>query len=287
MVEIRQLISLLAPTLQQDSVFIGQSQDLGFPKVFGGQVIAQALSAAMQTVQTRTPNSLHAYFIAPGKVDQEIHYEVEVIRDGRSFSVRRVLAKQADKTILALTASFQIDEPGLEYQSAAPAVPGPEHFKSVEYYYQKHINEIPESIRSQLTAPRPIEIRSVEQFNPFRPSHNVAKRHLWIKAKQPVEDDLLVHQMLLAYTSDFGFLETSLFPHGKSVLSSPMNIASLDHAIWFHRPFRIDDWLLYVSECPSTSNARGYVRGEIYNQKGVLVASIAQEGLIRVPLNEE
>lgn len=261
--------------------FRGHSQDLGYPKVFGGQVIGQALSAASQTIQNRHTHSLHAYFLRPGDARLPIEYDVEQVRDGNSFSVRRVLASQQGKTILAMTTSFQIDEPGLDHQDAMPNVPGPECFESELNLYLKHKEEIPEKVRDLFTAERPIEYRVVENQNPFRPRHGIAKRHMWIRSVAPLPDDPIVHKYLLAYTSDYGFLETTLMPHGISIGDRHLNIASLDHAIWFHRPFRLDDWLLYAADSPSASGARGFVRGQIFNRQGELVASTAQEGLIR------
>lgn len=279
---IHNLIDLLTLNRVSDTKFVGKSQDLGFPKVFGGQVIGQALSAVAQTVpDQRAPHSLHSYFIRPGDANQTIEYEVETIRDGGSFSVRRVIASQQGKTILIMTASFQKVEQGVEHQIAMPNVPGPENFTSELSLFQKHADEIPEKVRRLLTADRPIEYRIVENQNPFRPRPGLGQRHMWIRAVAPLPDCDLVHQSILAYTSDYGFLETALQPHGISIGNPKLNIASLDHAIWFHRPFRLDDWLLYVADSPSASGARGLVRGSIFDRQGQLVASTAQEGLMR------
>ena len=263
--------------------FTGQSEDLGFPKVFGGQVISQALSAACQTVNNRAPHSLHAYFVRPGDVNLSIEYHVEIIRDGRSFSVRQINASQNGKTILTMTASFQIEEPDRpHHQVSMPNVPPPELLSPISELYERHKDEIPEKVRERILSPKPIEFRIVEGQNPFRPKHTIAKRHMWIRSVSKLPDDPLIHQCMLAYTSDYGFLETTLMPHGLSILQPDLMIASLDHAIWFHRPFRLDEWLLYVADSPSAQNARGFVRGEIFNQKGELVASIAQEGMFRL-----
>lgn len=279
---IHNLIDLLTLNRVSDTKFVGKSQDLGFPKVFGGQVIGQALSAVAQTVpEGRAPHSLHSYFIRPGDANQTIEYDVECIRDGGSFSVRRVIASQSGETILIMTASFQKVELGLEHQIAMPNVPGPENFTSELSLFQKHADEIPEKVRRLLTAERPIEYRIVENQNPFRPRPGLAQRHMWIRAVAPLPDCDLVHQSILAYTSDYGFLETALQPHGVSIGNPKLNIASLDHAIWFHRPFRLDDWLLYLADSPSASGARGLVRGSIFDRQGNLVASTAQEGLMR------
>jgi len=278
---VERLINILELDRLDDHIFCGHSQDLGYPKVFGGQVIGQALSAASKTVNDRMPHSLHAYFLRPGDAFLPINYEVESVRDGGSFSVRRVVASQKGKTILTMTTSFQIYENGLEHQEAMPNVPGPESFESELSLYREHAEEIPERIRTQFTADRPIEYRIVENQNPFRPRKGIAKRHMWIKSTADLPDDPRIHQYMLAYTTDYGFLETALMPHGIGLGERNLIIASLDHAIWFHRPFRLDEWLLYVADSPSSSGGRGLVRGKIFNQQGDLVASTSQEGLMR------
>ena len=279
---VRNLIKLLELEAVSENKFRGHSQDLGYAKLFGGQVIGQALSAASQTQQERSAHSLHAYFIRPGDAKHPIEFDVENVRDGRSFSVRRVIASQFEKPILALTASFQLPEHGLEHQIAMPNVPGPDVLEPELKLYRDHAREIPEKVRSQFIADRPIEYRIVEAQNPFRPRHGIAKRHMWIRSTARLPDNPLIHQSMLAYTSDYGFLETALMPHGISIAHPGLAIASLDHAIWFHRPFRLDDWLLYVADSPTTGGARGFVRGQIFDQNGQLVASTAQEGLIRI-----
>lgn len=278
---VNHLIGLLKLERVSDTQFIGRSQDIGFPQVFGGQVIGQGLSAATQTVEGRFPHSLHCYFLRPGDSSHPIEYEVEVVRDGRSFSLRRVLASQFGKTILSMTVSFQVTEEGLDHQDAMPNVPGPESFKSELSLYREHASEIPAKVRDLFVSDRPIEYRIVENQNPFRPRPGIAKRHMWIRSVAALPDDPLIHQSMLAYTTDYGFIETALMPHGISIGNPYLKIASLDHAIWFHRPFRLDEWLLYVADSPSASAARGFARGQIFNQKGQLVASIAQEGLLR------
>ena len=276
------LIKLLELERLEEYRFIGHSKDIGYPKLFGGQVIGQALSAASQTLQGRIPNSLHAYFIRPGDAHSPIEYAVENVRDGRSFSVRRVVASQFDQPILAMTSSFHATESGMEHQDAMPSVPGPEFLEPELKLYREHADEIPERIRSLITADRPIEYRIVEAQNPFRPRHGIAKRHMWIRSTSTLPDNPLIHQSMLAYTTDYGFLETALMPHGISLSTPNLHIASLDHAIWFHRSFRLDDWLLYVADSPSAGSARGFVRGQIFDRDGRLVASTAQEGLIRM-----
>jgi acyl-CoA thioesterase-2 len=282
---VKNLIKLLELESIGQNRFRGHSQDLGFAKLFGGQVIGQAISAAAQTTQDRMPHSLHSYFIRPGDAQTPIEYEVENVRDGRSFSVRRVIASQFGKPILAMTASFQVDEEGIEHQTAMPNVPGPDVLEPELKLFRDHAEEIPEKVRGQFTADRPIEYRIVEAQNPFRPRHGIAKRHMWIRSTARLPDDPLVHQSMLAYTTDYGFLETALMPHGISIAHRGLQIASLDHAIWFHRSFRLDEWLLYVADSPTTGGARGFVRGQIFDQQGRLVASTTQEGLIRVQDN--
>lgn len=285
------VVSNLIELLKLESIgqdrFRGHSQDLGYAKLFGGQVIGQALSAASQTMTDRHPHSLHAYFLRPGDAHNPIEFEVENVRDGRSFSVRRVIASQFGKPILAMTVSFHIEETGMEHQDAMPNVPGPENLEPELKIYRDHADEIPQRVRSQFIADRPIEYRIVEAQNPFRPRHGIAKRHMWIRSTEALPDDPLIHQSMLAYTTDYGFLETTLMPHGISIAYPKLQIASLDHAIWFHRPFRLDEWLLYVADSPTAGAARGYVRGQIFNQSGQLVASTTQEGLIRVNEDED
>lgn len=278
---VKNLIELLKLESIGQNRYRGHSQDLGYAKLFGGQVIGQSLSAASQSIEGRLPHSLHAYFIRPGDAQNPIEFEVENIRDGRSFSVRRVIASQFGKPILAMTASFQVEEDGMEHQVSMPNVPGPENLEPELKIFRDHAKEIPERVRSQFTADRPIEYRIVEAQNPFRPRHGIAKRHMWIRSTSALPDDPLIHQSMLAYTTDYGFLETALMPHGISIAQPGLQIASLDHAIWFHRSFRLDDWLLYVADSPTSGGARGYVRGQIFDQQGRLVASTTQEGLIR------
>ncbi|MFT2112245.1 acyl-CoA thioesterase domain-containing protein [Marinomonas sp. 2405UD68-3] len=278
---VEDLITLLKLEPLGEGKFLGKSQDLGLPKLFGGQVVGQALSAAHQTVENRTAHSLHCYFLRPGDARMPVEYAVETVRDGGSFSVRHVNASQAGKVILSMSVSFHIQEEGFEHYDAMPNVPGPECFESEWNLYKKHSNELPEKIRGVFLAERPIERRIVENQNPFRPRHGIAKRHVWIKSIAPLPNDELISQSMLAYATDYGFLDTALVPHGLSIGNPYLNIASLDHSIWFHRSFRLDDWLLYVADSPSAGSARGFVRGQIYNQDGVLVASTVQEGLLR------
>ena len=278
-----ELLNLLRLERIEERIFRGQSQDLGWGAVFGGQVLGQALSAAAQTVPAdRHVHSMHAYFLRQGDARFPIVYEVDPIRDGASVTTRRVVAIQNGHAIFILSSSFQGDEPGYDHAAPMPLdVPGPEGLASEQELAQRVAEEIPEPLRAQAVADRPIEIRAVHPWNLLRPKKQPPRRQLWYRAAGRLPDDPAVHRYLLAYASDFNFLPTSMMPHGVSWLTPGMQVASLDHAMWFHRPFRFDDWLLYDVESPSASGARGLVLGRFYARDGTLVASVAQEGLIR------
>ncbi len=280
---LQELLELLRLERIEDNLFRGQSQDLGWGLVFGGQVLGQALSAAEQTVPAeRRAHSLHGYFLRLGDATAPIVYEVDCIRDGSSFTTRRVVAIQKGKAIFSMSASFQRVEQGFEHQAAVPqAVPGPEGLLSERQLAERHRDHIPPKLRQQATVERPIEIRPVKPVSPVRPDKRPPHRQVWFRAIDALPDDPSIHQYLLAYASDFHFLTTSLQPHGVSWLSQGMQVASLDHAMWFHRPFRLDEWLLYAVDSPSASGARGLVQGQLYTREGTLVASTAQEGLVR------
>ncbi|RUO22584.1 acyl-CoA thioesterase II [Aliidiomarina iranensis] len=276
------LLNLLHLEPIEQGIYRGQSQDLGFAAVFGGQVMGQALSAAKETVpEERAVHSFHSYFLRPGDASKPIVYDVENIRDGRSFSTRRVKAIQFGKPIFHLTASYQIPEKGADHQSEMPQVPGPEGLPSDLDIYREHAELIPEAIRSKFTSEKPILMRFVTEYNPFKPQACDPVRYVWIKANGTLPDDQRIHQYLLAYASDFNFLPTSMQPHGKTFADPKIQMATIDHAMWFHRSFRMDDWLLYAIDSPTAQGARGLVRGQIFNREGVLVASTMQEGLIR------
>lgn len=277
-----ELLSLLKLEVIEQGIYRGQSQDLGFRALFGGQVMGQALSAAKETVdETRLVHSLHSYFLRPGDASKPVVYEVENIRDGKSFSTRRVQAIQNGKAIFYMTASFQHQEQGVEHQDQMPSVQGPENLASLRDIMTEHQAYFPEHLRAKFLSEKPIEIRPVEQYNWFEPEAMPPKCHMWIKANGELPDDQRVHMYMLAYTSDYHFLPTALFPHGLSHLNPSLQIATIDHAMWFHRPFRFDDWLLYVIDSTSASNGRGLVRGQIFDRQGQLVASTIQEGVIR------
>ena len=276
------LLNILNLTRLDETTFTGESQDLGFPRLFGGQVLGQALMAGYQTVQERSVHSLHAYFLRPGDPHQTLTYEVDPIKDGRSFSTRRIVAKQKNTAIFNMSMSFQIPEKGLEHQYPAPMVPGPEGLVSELERARKVEDKLPPKLRFKATCERPIEIRVVNPVNYLKPKKREPTNFLWMKAISKLPDDPMIHQSLLTYASDFGLLGASLNPHGISMLQPTLQAASIDHAMWFHREFRFDEWILYSIESPNATGSRGLNFGRFYKQDGTLVASTAQEGLIRV-----
>lgn len=279
---LEELLRMLKLEKIEDNLYRGTSQDLGFGSVFGGQVIGQALSAASQTVPAdRCVHSMHAYFLLPGDVKLPILYDVERIRDGKSFTTRRVRAIQKGRSIFSLSASFQVEEIGFDHQDSMPDVRGPEGLKSdLELSWQVH-DRIPDPVRDQILCNRPIELRPVDPFTPFELLRRKPQNYCWLRAIDRLPDDPAVHRYMLAYASDFPLLLTALLPHGRSVWEPEIQMASLDHALWFHKPFRMDEWLLYEMRSTRASGARGLTFGKIFSQDGQLVASVAQEGLIR------
>lgn len=278
----QELVELLSLERIEQNLFRGQSQDLGWGSVFGGQVLGQALSAAEQTVgDEREVHSFHSYFLRTGDASRPIVYDVDCIRDGKSFTTRRVVAIQGGRPIFSMSASFQRPESGFDHQADKPAAPGPEGLLSETELAKRAKDRIPKALLERAIAERPIDVRPVAPVDPLAPDVRPPQRQVWYRAAARLPDEPRVHQYLLAYASDFNFLGTAMQPHGVSWLSPGMQVASLDHAMWFHRPFRFDEWLLYVVDSPSASSARGLVRGQFFNEAGVLVASTAQEGLIR------
>ena len=278
------LITVLDLETLEVNLFRGPSRDLGGRSVFGGQVIGQAMVAASRTVEGRRPHSLHAYFLLPGDMAAPIVYEVERIRDGGSFSARRVQAIQHGRPILSLIASFQVPAEGLEHQSTMPLVPPPESLQSTTELIPEWLAAAPDVsplVRASLNHHTAVEFRPVTPWNPLAPGVTPPQQAIWFRIGQPLPDDPMLHRCLLAYASDFNLISTALRPHGQSWYSMGMQIASLDHALWFHRDARVDDWLLYCMDSPSAQGARGMTRGLIYTQSGQLVASVAQEGLMR------
>jgi acyl-CoA thioesterase-2 len=265
------------------NLFRGESRDTGSPQVFGGQVLGQSLMAAQSTIDDgRVAHSMHAYFLRRGDFTKPIVYSVDRSRDGGSFSARRVVAVQNGEQIFICSVSFQTPEKGLEYQATAPKVPPPEDLKPLTKPSQAEIDKLPEKLRRWLQIERPFEFRPVQPYNPLAPVACEPVRQIWMRAVDKLPDDDMLHQCLLAYMSDYWLLDTTTMPHGSSFLRGNLVMASIDHAIWFHRPARVDDWLLYSLDSPSSSGARGFARGSFYSRAGVLVASTAQEGLIRL-----
>lgn len=277
-----ELLDLLSLERIEENLFRGPSQDLGWGQVFGGQVLGQALSAAAQTAPSdRRVHSVHAYFLRPGNPKHPIVYTVDPIRDGRSFTTRRVVAVQNGRAIFNLSASFHIPEEGLEHGDEMPDAPAPEGLPNAEQLARDWAKALPSPWREKAMAERPIEIRPVDPFSPMDPPVREPTRLAWFRAHDVLPEDPAVHQYLLAYASDFHFLTTALQPHGKTWISGDLQLASLDHSMWFHRPFRFDDWLLYAVDSPAAAGARGLVRGQFFDRSGRLVASTAQEGLMR------
>jgi acyl-CoA thioesterase II len=279
---LQELIQLLTLEYIEENRFRGQSQNLGWGNVFGGQVLGQALAAASYTVpKQRLVHSLHAYFLLTGAADKPILYEVERVRDGQSFTTRRVIAIQQGRTIFQMMASFQEQESGFDHQAVMPVVPMPESLLTDQEFVQSMADRIPAGMRSWFLSERPIEARQVDPMNQYQPEVREPHRAVWYKAIHALPDDPILHSCLLAYMSDFHFLSTAMYPHGASWLLPGMQVASLDHSIWFHRPCRADEWLLHVVESPSASGARGMVLGKLFTRDGRLVATTSQEGLTR------
>ncbi len=281
---VSELIDLLALERLEDNLFRGQSRDIGTRYVFGGQVLGQALAAAQATIDNgRRAHSLHAYFLRAGDIDHPIVYDVDRTRDGGSFSVRRVTAIQHGKVIFFCAASFQDDEGGAEHQLKMPEVPQPEDIAPAEPVPPEVMATLPTKVQRWLSRGGPFEFRHVYPRDELRPPKRPPYQQVWFRLRQNVGDvPVQLHQALLAYASDFHLLGTATFPHGISYYTPNVQMASLDHALWFHRPFRADDWLLYSLDSPSSQASRGLARGQIFDRQGRLVASTAQEGLIRV-----
>ena len=277
------LVTLHSLEKIEENLYRGQSQDLGWGTLFGGHVLGQALAAAGRTVPAeRHVHSLHAYFLRPGDVSRPIVYDVDRIRDGTSFTTRRVVAIQAGRPIFNLSSSFQLEETGFEHHEPMPDAPEPMSLPTEQERAARLADRLAPALVQRATAQRAFEMRSTDpEGDPFRPAPRPARRMVWMRTTGALPDDQALHRYLLAYASDFSFVTTSLLPHGVSWLSPGMQIASLDHVMYFHQPLRCDDWLLYVIESPVARGARGLVRGTFFSQDGRLVASTVQEGLIR------
>lgn len=280
------LLSLLSLEQLEVGLYRGQSQDLGFGHVFGGQVMGQALSAAAQTVAAdRQVHSFHSYFLRAGDEKLPIVYDVEIMRDGGSFSARRVKAIQKGRPIFYMTCSFQRHEEGFNHQSQMPEVPGPDGLLNQQELAMTLRDKVPAKVLEKFMADSPLEMRLVNPSDPFAPKESEPKRYVWIRANGSIPNDLSVHEYLLAYASDFNFLVTAAQPHGVSFVTPGMRMATIDHAMWFHRPLDLNQWLLYAIDSPNAGGGRGFVRGEFYTQSGELVASATQEGLMRLVKN--
>ncbi|MBA6414226.1 acyl-CoA thioesterase II [Parahaliea sp. F7430] len=278
---LEKLIKQLEVEAIDSYLFIGDSPRFP-PRIFGGQVLAQALNAASRTVsEDRIAHSMHAYFLRPGDPSKRIVYEVDPIRDGNSFTTRRVVAKQEGKAIFNTSISFQGLEEGLEHQATAPTVPQPEDLETDAEYWERKARENPEAVHPAMLS-HPIERRTIDPRDEDNPQPKEAVQHFWFRVPGNIGDDPVRHQTLLAYISDFGLLDASLLPHPYTPSSQELQVASLDHAIWFHQAVRVDEYLLYTMDSPSASGGRGMNRGSFYNREGVLIASTAQESLIRV-----
>ncbi|HYI01742.1 acyl-CoA thioesterase II [Hyalangium sp.] len=276
------LLALLELEPIEENLFRGRSQDLGFRRLFGGQVLGQALSAASKTVVSdRHVHSLHSYFLRTGDVSLPVVYTVDRVRDGGSFTTRRVVAVQKGQPIFTMMASFQGEEPGVSHQAPMPQVPGPEGLPTDIDLLRRHADRMPERVREKFLGDKPIEMRPVAPRDLFAPSPIEPTKYVWFRANGELPEDPQVHRYVLAYASDFNLISTGLLPHGLSVMQPDLQIASLDHALWFHGSLRMNDWLLYAMESPWAGNARALAHGRIFTRDGRLVASVSQEGLVR------
>ena len=279
---IGELLELIRLEPLEVNLFRGSSQDIGTTRVFGGQVLAQAVLAASQTVEDRIIHSLHAYFLRAGDPESPIVYNVERNRDGRSFTARRVVAIQHGRPIFTLAASFQVAQDGVEHQFEMPDVPAPDDLRKKPEFTEEQLQQAPQKLRRWFNRFGPFEFRPVQDHDPARPVPRPPFNQVWFRLRGAMDDDQVMHRTLLAYASDFHLVGTAILPHGISYLQDKLIMASLDHAMWFHRDCRVDDWLLYDCDSPSAGGSRGLSRGLIYDRGGSLVASVAQEGMIRV-----
>ena len=278
---VEELLNVLDLERIEANLYRGRVPQVGRTRVFGGLVVAQALVAAARTVEGRAPHSLHAYFVLPGDPSTPIVYEVERVRDGRSFTTRRCVAIQYGRPIFDLFASFQVEEAGLDHQADMPLVPQPETLPSKEEIEATAPGLLPAGLKAWFAGERAIEVRPCDLGRYQGTGVRQPVQHVWVRATAPLPDDPAIHRAVLAYLSDLTLLDVALAAHGRTLFEPEFAVASLDHALWFHRPFRADDWLLYVQDSPNTAGGRGMARGLIYARDGRLVASVMQEGLIR------
>jgi acyl-CoA thioesterase-2 len=281
---VQELLGVLDLEELDVNLFRGRSPQSSWQRVFGGQVIGQALVAAVRTVEaSRPPHSMHAYFLLPGDPKVPIIYDVDRMRDGGSFTTRRVTARQHGHPIFSMLVSFHVEETGgLDHQAKMPDVPDPESLPSETETRAKILPAMPEAVRRYYERERPIELRPVEFERYLGKKFADGKFNVWIKTTGPLPDEPAIHQCVLAYTTDMGLLDTALVPHGRTLFEKEFMAASLDHALWLHRPFRADEWLLYAQDSPNLHGSRGFARGLIFKRDGTLVASVAQEGLVRL-----
>ncbi|GAB4239814.1 MAG: acyl-CoA thioesterase II [Methyloligellaceae bacterium] len=278
---VERLLSILDLEQLERNLFRGRSPQDGWQRVFGGQVIGQALVAAELTVEDRIAHSLHGYFMRPGDPSVPIIYEVDRIRDGRSFNTRRVVAIQHGAAIFSMSVSFHVREEGFDHQMPMPEVPGPDNLPNLGELRDDFVANLPQIIKTYFERERPIEIRPVDLSRFLSSEKREPRQHVWMRVTGKLPDAPSLHQAAAAYASDFTLLDTALIAHGRVLYDPKLMLASLDHAMWFHRPFRADEWLLYSQDSPSAYGARGFCRGSIFTREGVLVASVAQEGLVR------
>ncbi|MEQ1649221.1 MAG: acyl-CoA thioesterase II [Hyphomicrobiaceae bacterium] len=275
------LATLDLESLEQN-LYRGRSPQIGWQRVYGGQVLGQALVAAVRTVsEERVAHSFHSYFLLPGDPKVPIVYDVERVRDGGSFTTRRVKGIQHGKAMFVMSASFHKAEPGFDHATEMPKVPAPEDLPSEKELAQQMLAHLPDNMRSYWERERPIEMRPVDISRYLGRAKRRPEQQIWFRANGTLPDALPLHQCVLAYASDFTLLDTSLIAHGKLMFDKELQLASLDHSMWFHRPFRADEWMLYVQDSPSAHGARGFCRGSVYTREGALVASVTQEGLVR------
>lgn len=278
---VKRLLSILDLEQLEQNLYRGNSPQDGWQRVFGGQVIGQALVAAERTVEERVAHSLHAYFMRPGDPTIPIIYEVDRIRDGKSFNTRRVVAIQHGAAIFTMGVSFHLEEPGFDHQLEMPDVPGPDDLPDLNDIKEQFMDKLPANIKSYFQRERPIEIRPVDTSRFFKHEKRRPEQSVWFRASDEMPEDPALHQCAIAYASDFSLLDTALIAHGRVLFDPRLMLASLDHAMWFHKSCRADNWLLYVMDSPAAHGARGFCRGNIFTPDGTLVASVAQEGLIR------
>jgi acyl-CoA thioesterase II len=276
------LVKTLTLEPLEDNLFRGGRGREGWQRVYGGQVLGQAMMAAAQTVEPGRPiHSLHGYFLLAGDPSLPIIYDVERIREGGSFTTRRVNAIQHGRPIFSMSASFHKPEEGFEHQSTMPDLPPPEALRDPKELIGSQIDKLPDSMRRYFERELPIDMRVVDVSRYLSREKKNPAQQIWIRANGPLPDDPVLHQAVLAYVSDFTLLDTALIAHGKLMFDADVQLASLDHALWYHRAFRADEWMLYAQDSPSAYGARGFCRGTIYARDGSLIASVAQEGLMR------